>query len=84
MSSIKNFIKGLIYENGSPSRTGIISLLFAISFLVGSAYLIINGISWSHYETFSLVTSGGGIGGALGNKFINSTKNSDIGKFPDK
>lgn len=84
MESVMNFIKGLVYENGSPSRTGITSLLFVLAFLIGSGFLIIHAQTWSHYETFALVTTGGGVGGALGNKYINSTKNSEQGKFPDK
>lgn len=84
LEEIKTFLKGLIYENGVPSRTGIISIIFALAFLIGSAYLLMYGITWPHYETFAVTTTGGGVGGLVANKFINSTKNSEAGKFPDK
>jgi len=70
--TIKNFLKGLMYEPGGPSLTRSLSVIFAVAFLIGSFYLLIRGQGWEHYETFAAITGGGGIGGQVANKFLNN------------
>ena len=84
MEKFKLFIIGLFYENDSPSLTRVLSLIFAISFLLGTGYLLLSGIVWQHYETFATLTAGGGTITQVANKFVNSKYNSEPGKFPEK
>lgn len=70
MEKLQTFLIGLLYENGSPSLTRFISVTAFLAFLVGSAFLMIKGQRWEHYETFAALTGGGGIAGQLGNKLI--------------
>lgn len=74
---IRNFLKGLLYENGTPSRTGLSALALILVPLVAAllltAYLVISGKAFAYYKDFLdavqwLVTSGGGLLGA--NKLI--------------
>lgn len=76
LDKIKLFIIGLIYENNEPSLTRIMTILAFLAFLVGSAYLILKGQKWDHYESFATLTGGGGVGGQLANKFMNLSKGS--------
>ncbi len=69
---IKLFLWGLMSENNSPSLTRSLAVLFAAAFLIGSFYLLLRGQHWDHYETFATITGGGGIGGQVANKFVNS------------
>ncbi len=69
---ILDFLKGLMYEPGGPSLTRSLAVLFAAAFLIGSFYLMVRGMHWDHYETFALITGGGGAGLQGANKFINS------------
>lgn len=75
LSSTKSFLKSLLYEDGEASRTGLTALLFSITFIIGSMYLLINNINWVHYEIFAMLTTGGGVGGILANKAM-ITRNS--------
>ena len=77
MERIRGFLVGLLYEEGTPSRTGlsamILILLPLLAVLLLTAYLVITGKAFSYYKEFLdavqwLVTSGGGLLGA--NKFI--------------
>jgi hypothetical protein len=77
---MKNFLIGLFYENGSPSRTGLTSVLLVILYIVVSLYLVFTHNTWEHYEVFSYVTTGGGLGGLVGNKLINSKLSSPVGE----
>lgn len=78
------FLVGLLYENETPSLTRCISIIAFIAFLAGSAYLMLLGKRWDHYETFATLTGGGGAVTQIANKFMNSAYNSPTGKFPDK
>lgn len=69
---IREFLVGLLYENGTPSRTGLFSIIAFLAFLLGSAYLLLRNQQWAHYETFAALTGGGGLGGLVSNKFINN------------
>lgn len=96
IKSLKEFLHGLIYENGFPSRTGFIALAVAIIPLIVwtliTIALFIIGIfiphhTFPHYDTMTLGafgSSGAGGATAVGNKYINSTKNSPPMTFPDK
>lgn len=79
-----NFLVGLTYEGGLPSLTRVISIVAFIAFLVASAYLIIAGKRWDHYETFAALTGGGGAATQIANKVINSLYNSPAEQFPKK
>lgn len=71
---IKCFLIGLFYENNEPSLTRVMTAVSLLAFLAGSAYLMIQGQRWDHYETFAALTAGGGIGGQIANKYMNLTK----------
>lgn len=72
MDAVKNFMIGLMYENGGPSLTRTLSVVAFLAFLAGSAYLMLSGHQWAHYETFATVTGGGGLAGQVTNKFVNT------------
>ena len=78
------FLVGLLYENEEPSLTRCISIIAFIAFLAGSAYLMLAGKRWDHYETFATLTGGGGAVTQIANKFMNSAYNSPAGQFPNK
>jgi hypothetical protein len=85
------FLKGMFYENGTPSRTGIFAgLLTVVPILVWafvSLYLCTTGKPFAYYETMCLSafgTSGGGGILAGANKLINSLYNSGKDQFPVK
>lgn len=80
----KNFVVGLTYENDLPSLTRVISIVAFLAFLVASAYLIIAGKRWDHYETFATLTGGGGAATQVANKVINSVYNSSPSQYPKK
>ncbi|HBS57702.1 MAG TPA: hypothetical protein DEA44_00375 [Firmicutes bacterium] len=80
----KNFMVGLIYENGDPSLTRVISIVAFLAFLAASAYLIIAGKRWDHYDTFATLTGGGGAATQVANKVINSVYNSSSNQYPKK
>ena len=74
---IRVFMVGLLYEDGTPSRTGlsamILILLPLLAALVLTTYLVTTGKAFAYYKDFLdavqwLVTSGGGLLGA--NKLI--------------
>ena len=74
---IRVFMVGLLYEDGTPSRTGlsamILILLPLLAVLVLTTYLVTTGKAFAYYKDFLdavqwLVTSGGGLLGA--NKLI--------------
>lgn len=73
---LKKIIFGLVYENNEPSLTRVISTIAFLAFLAGSAFLLIKGQHWDHYDSFSAATAGGGVGGQLANKFMNLSKGS--------
>lgn len=78
------FMMGLLYENGVPSLTRFISIIAFLAFLAGTAYLILEGRVWAHYDTFAMLTGGGGAATQIANKIVNSVYNSTTGQFPDK
>jgi hypothetical protein len=80
----KGFMVALTYENGLPSLTRVISIVAFLAFLVASAYLIVAGKRWDHYETFATLTGGGGAATQVANKVINSVYNSSQAQFPKK
>jgi len=79
-----NFFKNMLYENGVPSLTRVLSLIAFAAFLLCSAYLMVKGQVWPHYDTFAYITGGGGTTAQLFNKFVNSKYNSHLGNSPDK
>jgi len=80
----ENFFVGLVYENGAPSLTRVISVVAFLAFLAASAYLILKGKRWDHYDTFATVTGGGGAVTQVANKVINSVYNSPSNQYPKK
>jgi hypothetical protein len=77
---IKGFLVQLLYENGTPSRTGLFSIIAFLAFLLGSAYLMLCHQQWAHYDTFATLTGGGGLGGLVSNKFINNKYGAPSGQ----
>jgi hypothetical protein len=74
--NVKMFMIGLLYENKEPSLTRVMTVIAFLAFLVGSAFLLVKGQHWDHYDTFAAATAGGGVGGQLVNKFMNLSKGS--------
>lgn len=55
------FIKNLVCDgDGIPSLTDTLALIGFLSFIFGSAYLMVNGIKWDNYDKFAELTGGGG------------------------
>lgn len=81
---MRAFVAGLFYEAGAPSWTRVTSAALLLAFLSGSAYLMLTGQTWAHYDTFAAASAGGGTGLQAFNKFVNSTLNSPPGQFPAK
>lgn len=79
-----NFFKNMLYENGVPSLTRVLSLIAFAAFLLCSIYLMVKGQVWQHYDTFAYITGGGGTTAQLFNKFVNSKYNSNLGDSPIK
>lgn len=79
-----NFFKCMLYENDLPSLTRFLSLIAFSAFLLCSAYLMIKGQTWQHYDTFAYITGGGGTTAQLVNKFVNSKYNSSQGEPTSK
>lgn len=74
---IRGFLAGLLYENGTPSRTGLSALALImvplLAALILTTYLVMSGKAFAYYKEFMdavqwLVTTGGGLLGA--NKMI--------------
>lgn len=82
--TLRLFFRGLFYEGDTPSWTRVVSGILLLAFLIGSFYLLFRNQTWSHYSDFAAATGGGGAGLQAFNKFINSTRNSLPGQFPDK
>lgn len=81
---IVEFAKGLFYEDGSPSLTRTLAVLYFVLFAGVSIYLVLTKISWGSYETFATLAGGGGAAAQIGNKFINSKYNSGAGTFKEQ
>lgn len=79
LSTIKKYLKGLMYENEQPSFTRFVSALLIILFIAVTLYLVITHNTWGNYSEFATLTAGGGAATQLGNKFINSKYNSPVG-----
>lgn len=84
---MKQFFIDLFYENGKPSRTGIIAFLIAVLPLIVwiyvTLYCLFHRYTFPHYDSMSIAVFGGSAGGAITiayNKYINATKNSEDGK----
>lgn len=79
MARFTKFLRGLLYENGVPSRTGLAAMLLIITPLLAAliltAYLALSAKPFEYYSTFInsvewMVTTGCGLLGA--NKLINN------------
>lgn len=84
---MKQFLIDLFYENGKPSRTGILSFIITILplllWLFVTLYCLVEKYTFAHYDTMSVAVFGGSAGGAITvavNKYINSTRNSVEGE----
>lgn len=91
MDKIWGFLKGLLYENGVPSRTGlcgVLTVLIPLFVWAGvTIYLVWTKETFSHYTDMTVGVFGASVSGgalAVGNKWINSKFNSLDGLFPDK
>lgn len=88
---MKDFLIGLLYENGKPSKTGIAAAItFSIPLLLWvfvTLFCLFAKYTFAHYDTLSTCVFGTSTSGALTmavNKFINSKYNSEETKFPEK
>lgn len=79
----ETMLKDLFYENDTLSLTRVLAFGGFASFIGGSAYLMINNITWSDYTVFASYTGGAGLALQFGNKFINSKYNSLPGSYED-
>lgn len=84
MENLAKILVSLVTENGQLSLTRSLTVLSYFLFAGVSIYLILNGISWSHYDTFASLTGGGGLATQIGNKFIASKYNSPPEQPPIK
>ena len=80
------FLKLLIYEKGEPSRTGLIAIILAIFPLslwaFVTLYCLLTKYTFPHYDTFTAAifgTSVSGLGGIVGNKYVNARYNAPEG-----
>lgn len=81
MEKIKNYLKGLMYEPEGPSLTRFITLVMVMLFALVTLLLIAMRYDWPGYPVFAGVTGGGGVGGIVGNKFLNNKyRPSEAGK----
>lgn len=81
---VMEYLKKLLNESGNPSLTRHLSIVSYGLFVLVTLYLVANNQTWGHYETFTFITAGGGLGMQLSNKLIDSKFNSEIGQMPDK
>lgn len=84
---MKQFLIDLFYENGKPSRTGILAMLIAILplflWIFVTLYCLFEKYTFPHYDSMSIAVFGGSAGGAITiayNKYVNATKNSQDGQ----
>ena len=83
----RDFLAGLLHENGTPSRTGLSALTLILvpllTMLVLTVYLVATNKTFAYYKDFLdavewLVTTGGGLLGA--NKLILNKYSSPEGQ----
>ena len=77
----------ILKEGGYFSFTRVLSLVAFVYFIIVTAYLVLQGETWGHYETFAYMTCGGALGLQGFNKHVNSkfnTPSGDIGKKVEK
>lgn len=79
--TVKTFLIQLLYEAQQPSLTRCLAIIGYAAFLAGTAYLMLKGQRWEHYETFATITGGGGAGLQAVNKYINSKYNTTEGNY---
>lgn len=84
MEALKNFMAGLLYENGEPSLTRVLSCVYFLLFAAVSAYLAVTGKTWTGYEVFAAFAGGAGVAGQVSNKYINSRFNTMPGGYETK
>ena len=73
MNNMKEFIKALLWgADDKPSLTSTMALTAFTVFLLVSAYLVLTGRTWAHYDIFAGVACGGGLFTQLGGKYINN------------
>lgn len=85
------FLKGLLYENGVPSRAGLSGLVLLLVSLgvwaMVTLYLAYTGKGFVYYDTLSMLvfgTSGTGVATVIGNKIINAKLQSATDQTFDK
>lgn len=81
MQTIFSLLKMALYENGGLSLTRLLSVTSWFLFAAVSVYMVAYGITWSHYETFALLTGGGGAATQVANKFVNGKYNTAPGSY---
>lgn len=72
MEALSNMLK----EDGTYSLNRCTSVLFTLTFIIASIWLIATKYDWGNYDMFAAVTAGGGSGIPLANKFINNKYNA--------
>ena len=72
-------MNNMLKEDGVYSLTRVLPTIGYLAFLAVSAYLVLTGRTWEHYETFTAAT-GSAVMVQLGNKFINSKYNTPQGE----
>lgn len=69
----------ILKEGGYLSFTRVLSLVAFVFFIIVTAYLVLQGETWGHYETFAYMTCGGALGLQGFNKHVNSKFNTPLG-----
>ena len=73
---MRNIIKNLLTDNEKVSLTRLIAITAWLSFLIASAYLMITGKEWVHYEVFATFTAGGACVTRVADKYLSKKYNS--------
>lgn len=78
MRDLRNIIKRLLWENGSPSLTRVLAVWLVLFWCALTAWLAVNRIDWGGYA-IATTTGLGGVAAQVINKFINGKYNSPAG-----
>lgn len=81
MHRLSIWFEMLMYEDGELSLTRTLAVVGWLAFLAVSAYLVIDHVAWSNYDTFASLTGGGGAATQVANKLINSKYNTEKGSY---
>lgn len=71
----------ILEECNQKSLLRLVGAVLILLYVCVTLYLVIRGITWMHYETFTYGALSGGVSTIVGNKFINSKYNTGMGQM---